>query len=115
MVGSKKIKFFDGFEFDNWMQVIKYLAAIFMVLALVIGIAWFCVKQYITLYDYDDTVTYYVEQGDTLWIIARQYSDPNKHDPRRVIAIIENINDCDSAIFPGEALEIPIFNCYDGY
>lgn len=60
-------------------------------------------------YAYSDTVGYVVEQGDTLWTIARRYST-ERHDVRKVIDIIEEINDCTATIYPGDWLDIPVFD-----
>lgn len=59
-------------------------------------------------YDFSETDTYRVESGDTLWTIANQYYD-NSHDIRKVIGIIEEINETSALIYPGDILEIPIF------
>lgn len=60
------------------------------------------------LYDYSETVTVWVEKGDTLWSIARPYSEGR--DIRRVIDIIEKESDCGATIYPGDVLYIPVFD-----
>lgn len=116
MVGNKKVTFFEGFEFKNWGEAIRSVVLIVVVLAAVgFGTAWLLIHGSDGFYEYEDTVTYYVEQGDTLWKIARQYSDPKNHDVRRVIDIIEEINGCNANIYPDDALEIPVFNCCGGH
>lgn len=115
MVGNKKVTFFEGFQFKNWGQAIGSTALmVAVIIAVVFGTAWLLIHGSDHLYEYDDTVTYFVEQGDTLWTIARRYSDTNNHDVRRVISIIEEINDCNANIYPGDPLEIPVFNCLCG-
>lgn len=59
-------------------------------------------------YEYTDTTLYWVEQGDTLWKIARDYST-DRQDVRRVIDIIEDLNDCTATIYPGQCLTVPVF------
>lgn len=114
MVNKKKVRFFDGFEFDSWPQAI---GTTLLMLAVCIGVLggtfWLLVHGSDHWYEYEDTVTYYVEQGDTLWTIARHYSSDN-HDVRRVIDMIEEINDCNATIYPGDSLEIPVFSCLGG-
>lgn len=63
---------------------------------------------YSSVYAYQATTTYYVEDGDTLWGIACRNSS-NSQDIRVVIDIIEEINDCTPDISPGMRLEIPVF------
>lgn len=59
-------------------------------------------------YEYTETTAYWVEPGDTLWKIARKYSNP-RQDVRQVIALIEELNDCTATIYPGDYLRIPVF------
>lgn len=59
-------------------------------------------------YHFEETTIHIVEQGDTLWSIARQHSD-NRHDVRQVIWIIQQLNDTTAMIFPRQVLEIPVF------
>lgn len=115
MVKDKKVRFFEGFEFDTWVQAIVSVIAVIMVVGGVLGgTIYLMVSNAVTRYAYSRTVTYYVEQGDTLWTIAQGYSDPKNQDVRRVIDIIEDINDCTADIYPGDALEIPVFDCLGG-
>lgn len=51
--------------------------------------------------------TYVVKQGDTLWKIAKRYTDG---DPRRLIYEIRKHNDISPIIRPGQVIEIPILN-----
>ncbi|MDO6353556.1 LysM domain-containing protein [Caloramator sp. CAR-1] len=51
--------------------------------------------------------TYVVQQGDTLWSIAKKYTNG---DPRRLIYEIRKHNDISPIIRPGQAIEIPILN-----
>lgn len=59
------------------------------------------------LYDYEETVTVFVDKGDTLWSIARPFSEGR--DIRKVIDIIQSESDCGSTIYPGDILYIPVF------
>lgn len=59
-------------------------------------------------YEYNQTVAYWVEPGDTLWGIAREYSTP-RQDVRKVVTLIENVNNCTATIHPGDMLIIPVF------
>lgn len=114
MVNKKKVRFFEGFVFDNWFQAIGAVVLLSAVLvAVLFGTVWLLIHGSDHFYEYEDTVTYYVEQGDTLWTICRQYSGDN-HDVRRVIGMVEEINDCTAIIYPGDALEIPVFTCLGG-
>ena len=115
MVNKKKVRFFDGFVFDSWPQAIGTAVLLIAVcIGVLAGTFWLLVHGSDHWYEYEDTVTYYVEQGDTLWTIARHYSSEN-HDVRRVIDMIEEINDCNATIYPGDALEIPVFSCLGGH
>lgn len=60
------------------------------------------------LYDYEETVTIFVDKGDTLWSIARPFSEGR--DIRKVIDIIQQESDCGSTIYPGDVLHIPVFD-----
>lgn len=116
MVNKKKVKFFDGFVFHSWPQAIGTVVLMVAVcIGVLVGTFWLLVHGSDHFYEYDKTVTYFVEQGDTLWTIARRYSDTRNHDVRRVISMIEEINDCNANIYPGDLLEIPVFNCLCGY
>lgn len=115
MVNKKKVRFFEGFEFDTLAQAIGNAVLLVVVVgAVAFGTIWLMIHGRDSFYEYEDTVTYYVEQGDTLWVIASRYSDNGKHDVRRVIDLIEEINDCNANIYPGDALEIPVFSCLGG-
>lgn len=115
MVNGKKVLFFDGFEFKNWAQAIVYTITVIVIIGGVLGgTIYIMVTNAAAKYTYQRTVTYYVEQGDTLWAIAQNYSDSKNQDVRRVIDIIEDINDCPADIYPGDALEIPVFDCLGG-
>lgn len=62
-------------------------------------------------YEFEDVGIWVVEKGDTLWEIAEFYSD-NRHDTREVVHIIRELNGNMSAtIYPGQKVEVPLFNC----
>ncbi|SHF17338.1 LysM peptidoglycan-binding domain-containing protein [Caloramator proteoclasticus] len=48
---------------------------------------------------------YIVQQGDTLWKIAKRYTDG---DPRRLIYEIRKHNDISPIIRPGQEIKIPV-------
>lgn len=115
MVNKRKVKFFEDFEFDTWAQAIGSVVLIIAVLtAVVVATTWLIITNANSKYTYDRTVTYYVESGDTLWTIASRYSDRNNQDIRRVIDIIQEVNNCTANIHPGDALEIPVFDSLGG-
>ena len=60
-------------------------------------------------YKYTSTTSYYVEEGDTLWFIAQQYSD-NRHDVRIVIDEIEKLSQCNANLQIGQLLTIPLYD-----
>lgn len=116
MVGKKKVKFFEGFEFNNWLEAIGSAVLLVVVVGgITLGTLALLIGHNRHLYDYTDTVMYQVESGDTLWTIARQYTNHEKQDVRRVIDIIEDINDCTADIYPGDCLTIPVFDCCGGH
>ena len=54
------------------------------------------------------TVDYRVRSGDTLWVIAEEHG-PQSGDVRDVIAVIQDLNDLETAlIYPGQVLQIPV-------
>lgn len=101
--------FFEGWDFKSWGEA---LAALTVMLAAIVAVITFGVWLFISsdkqTYSYEDTTTYWVEEGDTLWRIAREYST-ERQDIRRVIDIIEDINDCNATIYPGQMLTVPVF------
>lgn len=114
MVKGKKVRFFKGFDFETWLQAIVSVVVVIVVLGGVLGgTIYIMVSNTAAKYTYQRTVTYYVGQGDTLWVIAQNYSDP-KIRMCGVIDIIEDINDCTADIYPGDTLEIPVFDCLGG-
>lgn len=49
-----------------------------------------------------------VQDGDTLWQIARRYGDPDM-DTRKMVDLIRTINDLPSAVVrPGQVLKVPV-------
>ena len=95
-------------------------------LDLICGIAFgiFCIALAITLvysyfgrqsiYQYEDTFWYEVEQGDTLWQIAADNSCSKCHDIREVINEIRAINACDANLQVGQKLAIPYYVTENG-
>jgi len=58
--------------------------------------------------DVTDTFEYRVKSGDTLWNIAGEHG-PQDVDRRRIVAVIERINDVDaSTLMAGQVIEIPV-------
>lgn len=103
------VGFFEGWNFKSWGEAIATLGVMVITCALCI---WFVIWAFTAAdnaaYEYSDTTTYWVESGDTLWKIAREYSTDNQ-DIRRVIDIIEELNDCTATIYPGDCLTVPVF------
>lgn len=64
-----------------------------------------------TFYAYSKDITRYdyisVQEGDTLWDIAANYSD--KDDIREVVYTISKVNNISkSTIYPGDIIKIPL-------
>lgn len=53
------------------------------------------------------TKTYIVQPGDTLWSIAKKYT---QDDPRELIFEIRRYNNITPIIRPGQIIEIPVVN-----
>lgn len=101
--------FFEGWQFKSWGEAIATLAIMIVTCALVMAfMVWAFTTAHNAPYEYSDTTTYWVEPGDTLWKIAREYSTEGQ-DVRRVIDIIEELNDCTATIYPGQNLTVPVF------
>ncbi|MFZ5943576.1 MAG: LysM peptidoglycan-binding domain-containing protein [Bacillota bacterium] len=49
-----------------------------------------------------------VKPGENLWVIAEKYN--NKIDIRKHIFEIKELNNITDTIYPGQVLEIPIYN-----
>lgn len=114
MVAKKKVKFFEGWEFDSWPQAITYAVTTALIcIILFLGIIYYFVSHETSGYIYTDTVTYTVESGDTLWVIAKRYSS-EAQDVRETINIIQDINGCTAIIYPGQQLEIPVYKNMGG-
>lgn len=105
----KDTPFFEGWDFKSWPEAIATTVVLVAACALVL---WFLCWAFITAdkapYEYTETTTYWVEPGDTLWRIAREYST-DRQDVRRVIDIIEDLNNCTATIYPGQSLTVPVF------
>ena len=110
MVNNKPYPFFEGWDFPSWKDALCTLAL--LIVGCVLAIAFLIIVPYKAsqqVYAYEETVTYYVEQGDTLWTIARQYAT-EKQDIREVILIFFYKNYSTPTFYPGEAFAIPLFN-----
>lgn len=93
-------------EMFAWLTSAILLTAICFIMFSIF--VYFTIHESIHAYDYEETVTYVVQQGDTLWTIARKYSS-QRQDVRKVIELIEDINDCGAVIFPNDSIEVPLF------
>lgn len=83
-------------------------------LIILVGLIAYTVSEREAAYEYVDEGRWIVEEGDTLWEIAKEYSD-NRHDIRRVIHIIryECNNNISPDIYPGQVVYVPLFECMD--
>lgn len=111
MQKRKKFITSEPLTLDGW-SIAAFIYAIIIFAAVVVifvGIVRLAISSDAAKYEYEHTVYYEVEQGDTLWTIASKYT-VEKQDVRRVIEIIKNLNNCDSSIYPGDWLEIPDFS-----
>lgn len=101
--------FFKGWDFKSWGEALGTAALLIILCAgATVFFTWALISADKAAYEYTETTTYFVESGDTLWRIAREYSTDNQ-DVRRVIDIIEDINDCTATIYPGQSLTVPVF------
>lgn len=66
------------------------------------------IKQRQANYHYETTTNYIVSKGETIWTIAKQFSD-NRHDIREVVFEIEKLSNTTALIFPGQELTIPVY------
>ena len=82
-----------------------------ILLVFTIVFALFCITAY--AWGDEKKVTYeevIVNQGDTLWSIANQYTPASK-DVRKTVHAIKKTNDCrDNVLYPGDVLLIPVYN-----
>lgn len=53
---------------------------------------------------------YVVEEGDTLWGIARQSDMWNKMDASIIIDDMKERSECTTTIYPGQVVYIPMYN-----
>lgn len=77
-------------------------------ISILLTIISFSIKDKQTTYYYEDTINYTVQKNDTLWLIAKLYSD-NRYDTRKVIYEIQQLSNCDANLQIGEQLIIPLY------
>lgn len=83
----------------------KKLVLLSIIFSTLIGLSSFV---YGAVADEEQTyVTYKVQQGDTLWSIAKQYLEPNENI-RSLVYDIKKANDIGAFLQPGQALQIPV-------
>lgn len=83
----------------------KKLVLLSIIFSTLIGLSSFV---YGAVADEEQTyVTYKVQQGDTLWSIAKQYLEPNENI-RSLVYDIKKANDIGALLQPGQALQIPV-------
>ena len=86
----------------NKLRLTLVIAIIIMVLGL--GITSF---QTVSAANQDNVITITVNDGDTLWAIAKKHNNSNK-DIRKVVYEIEQANNIKKCIiYPGQQLIIP--------
>lgn len=78
-----------------------------VVLCAVLAIG-FKLRSNARLYHYDATIAVTVHSGDSLWDIAKPYSE--NRDIRRVIDIIQEESGCGATIHSGDILRVPVFD-----
>lgn len=86
--------------------------ALIMTAILVIGLIAFGIMSHYEseVYDYSNTTTWAVENGDTLWDIAKEYSN-NTHDVRKTIEIIKELNGgLTSELKPSTIINVPLYD-----
>lgn len=57
-----------------------------------------------------DFEEYIVEEGDTLWDIAKLSNGWNQMDASYIIDAIKEESDCTSTIYPGQVVYIPVYD-----
>lgn len=84
-----------------------------ILILLVLGIV-FCstvyaqTKEEISLENNNDYIIVYIESGDTIWSLAKEYTNNHK-DIRETVHTIGIINNLESwKVYPGQSIKIPI-------
>ncbi len=92
-----------------WATAIIGLAVL-AVIATTIKVLVIHFEEQASRYDYTETTSYTVSSGETLWWIAKEYSD-ERHDVREVIDDIRELSNTTASIEAGQRLTIPLYDC----
>lgn len=92
---------------------IAIMTAVILTTIIASSITYFVVYNSATEMVVTDTEIVFVEEGDTLWGIAKEYT-PEGMDIRKYIDIVCEYNGMgDSILMPGDMVEIPILERYN--
>lgn len=96
---SKKIVIVNKFRFTLFLSIITLVLA--LVLNNLLGIAFASSNTY------NDYNKVFIEEGDSLWNIAKE-NNPNGEDVRKIVYEIREINNIENEwIKPGDVIKIP--------